>query len=204
MLVKGATGVTHFGLRHINSLGTVKSQHPHTQAAPIGTKSPPYWAFPRRHIPGQTNNPHLETCMCPACLQLIAVTSPKVPCNNRTSQITLQRNSLTNVAVVYAEKETNSLCQLSMGCLFNKTEHDDVMKWKHFPRYWPLLRGIHRSPVNSPHKGQWRGALMFSLMCVWINLWVNTREAGDLRHHRAHYDVIVMRLHLWNMTVQCT
>ena len=42
--------------------------------------------------------------------------------------------------------------------------HDDVIKWKHFPRYWPFVRGIHRSPVNSPHKGQWRGALIFSLI----------------------------------------
>ena len=50
--------------------------------------------------------------------------------------------------------------------------HDDVIKWKHFPRYWPLVRGIHRSPVNSPHKGQWRRALMFSLICVWINAWI--------------------------------
>ena len=32
--------------------------------------------------------------------------------------------------------------------------HDDVIKWKHFPRYWPFVRGIHRSPVNSPHKGR--------------------------------------------------
>ena len=32
--------------------------------------------------------------------------------------------------------------------------HDDVIKWKHFPRYWSLVRGIHQSPVNSPHKGQ--------------------------------------------------
>ena len=39
--------------------------------------------------------------------------------------------------------------------------HDGVIKWKHFPRYWPFVRGIQRSPVNSPHKGQWRGALMF-------------------------------------------
>ena len=39
--------------------------------------------------------------------------------------------------------------------------HDDVIKWKHFPRYWPFVRGIHRSRVNSPFKGQWRGALMF-------------------------------------------
>ena len=50
----------------------------------------------------------------------------------------------------------------------------------------------HRSPVNSPHKGQWRGALMFSLICVWLNVWVNHREAGDLRHYRAHNDVSVM------------
>ena len=44
-------------------------------------------------------------------------------------------------------------------------EHDGVFKWKHFPRYWPFVPGIPRSPVNSPHKGQWRGALMFSL--IW-------------------------------------
>ena len=65
-------------------------------------------------------------------------------------------------------------------------------KWKHFPRYWPFVRGIHRSPVNSPHKCQWLGALMFSFICAWINCWVNNRDADDLRRHRAHYDVIVM------------
>ena len=65
-------------------------------------------------------------------------------------------------------------------------------KWKHFPRYWPIVRGIHRSPLNSPHKGQWRGDLMFTLICARINGCVNNREAGDLRRHRAHYDVIVM------------
>ena len=70
--------------------------------------------------------------------------------------------------------------------------HNDVIKWKHFPCYWPFVRGIHRFPVNSLHKGQWRGAFMFSLICAWINLWVNNREAGDLRRYRAHYDVIVM------------
>ena len=70
--------------------------------------------------------------------------------------------------------------------------HDDVIKWKHFPRYWPFVRGIHRWPVNSPHKGQWRGALMFSLICAWINGWVNNGDAGDLRRHHAHYDVTVM------------
>ena len=79
--------------------------------------------------------------------------------------------------------------------------HVDVIKWKHFPRYWTFVRGIHWSPVNSPHKGQWRGALMFSLICVWINGRVNNREAGDLRRYRANYDVIVMlwlKFH-WNL-----
>ena len=70
--------------------------------------------------------------------------------------------------------------------------HDDVIKWKHFPRYWPVVWGIHRSPVNSPHKGQWRGALMFSLILARINSWVNNGEAGDLRRLRSHCDVIVM------------
>ena len=70
--------------------------------------------------------------------------------------------------------------------------HDDVIKWKHFPGYWPSVLGIHRSPVNSPHKGQWRGTLMFPFIYVWINGLVNNRKAGDLRRHHAHYDVTVM------------
>ena len=70
--------------------------------------------------------------------------------------------------------------------------HNDVIKWKQFPRYWLFVWGIHRSPVNSSHKGQWRGALMFSLICAWINGWVKNRDAGELRRHRTHYDVTVM------------
>ena len=72
------------------------------------------------------------------------------------------------------------------------TVHDDVIKWKHFPRYWPFVRGIHRSPVNSPHIGQWRGSLMFSLTSAWINGWRNSHKAGDLRRPLGHYDVRVM------------
>ena len=70
--------------------------------------------------------------------------------------------------------------------------HDDVIKWKHFPRYWAFLRGIRRSPVNSPHKGQGRGALVFSLICAWANGWANHRGAGDLWRRCAHYNVTVM------------
>ena len=69
--------------------------------------------------------------------------------------------------------------------------HDDIIKWKH-SRYWPFVRGIHQSRVNSPHKSQWHGASMFSVICAWINGWVNNREAGDLRRHRAHCYLIAM------------
>ena len=83
-------------------------------------------------------------------------------------------------------------CRGVYGLVMPVIFHDDVIKWKHFTRNWPFVRGIHRSPVNSPHKGQWCGALMFSLICVWITDWVNNREAGDLRRYRAHHDVTVM------------
>ena len=60
-------------------------------------------------------------------------------------------------------------------------------KWKHL-----LALCAENSPVNSPHKGQWRRALMLSLICAWINVWVNNHEAGDLRRYRARCDVTVM------------
>ena len=71
--------------------------------------------------------------------------------------------------------------------------HDEVISWEHFLRYWSFVREIHRSPVNSPHEIQWHGALMFSLICAWINGWVNNRESGDFRRQRSYYDVIVMQ-----------
>ena len=77
-------------------------------------------------------------------------------------------------------------------------------RWRHqmetLPRYWPFVRGIHRFPVNYPHKGQWGGARNFSLVCAWINGWVNNGEAGDLNRHRTHYDVTVMILD-WMMKI---
>ena len=57
----------------------------------------------------------------------------------------------------------------------------------------PFVRGSHRSPVNFPHKGQWRGALIFSLICAWMNGWINNREAGDLRRSLRRYCNV-----LWN------
>ena len=62
------------------------------------------------------------------------------------------------------------------------------MKWKHFPRYWQFVPGefAAKRPVTQSFE--------CSLICVWINSWVNNREAGDLRRYRAHYDVTVLRL----------
>ena len=69
--------------------------------------------------------------------------------------------------------------------------------WRHQMETFSALlvicvRGIHRSPVNSLHKCQWRGALMFSVIWAWISAWVNNNEIGDLRRHHTHYDVTVI------------
>ena len=78
-----------------------------------------------------------------------------------------------------------------------KITQDDVIKWKRFPRYWPLVGGIHRSPVDSPHKGQWCRALVLSLICTSTNGWAKNRDAGDLRSHRGHDDVTVIKQIHW-------
>ena len=93
---------------------------------------------------------------------------------------------------VVSDIDTSVPVTARMNVTGKSQQHDDVIKWKHFPRYWPFVRGIHRSPVNPPHKGRWRGTSMSSLICVWTNGWVNKREAGDLRRHCAHYDATVM------------
>ena len=67
--------------------------------------------------------------------------------------------------------------------------------WRHqmetFSALLAFCEGNHRSPMDPPHRGQCRGALMFSLICAWTNGWANNRDAGDLRRNRAHYYVTV-------------
>ena len=94
---------------------------------------------------------------------------------------------------------------LSFNCIMNiypsfenrtSKQVTDTQWWRHQMETFSALLAIcarnHWSPVNSPHKGQWREALMFSLIYTRINGWVNNSEAGDLRRHRAHYAVTVM------------
>ena len=67
--------------------------------------------------------------------------------------------------------------------------------WRHkmetFSALLAICVGNSPVPVNSSQKGQWCGAFVFSLVCVWIISWVNNHEAGDLRRYRIHYDVTV-------------
>ena len=80
---------------------------------------------------------------------------------------------------------------------------DGNARWRHqmetFSALLAFVRGIHRSLVNSPHKGQWCGALMFSLFCAWTNGCANNRDAGDLRRNCPHYDVTVMGIAIFRM-----
>ena len=86
--------------------------------------------------------------------------------------------AVANVILMQNDSKPSALAQI----------HDDVIKWKHFSRYWPFVRGIHRW---IPHTKA-SDAKLWCFLCAWINDWVNNCEAGDLRRHRAHYDVIVM------------
>ena len=113
-----------------------------------------------------------------------------------SSDISNQFDCLLNSLLGLTRKETSKVCIIGPFCgetIGKKGQkHGDVIKWIQIPLYWPFLRGIHRSQANSPHKGQWRRALSFSLIYTWIKGCVNNREAGNSRRHRAHYDVIVM------------
>ena len=73
-----------------------------------------------------------------------------------------------------------------------KLGHDDVIKRKIFRVTGPLWGETTGHRWLFPQKGQWRGALIFSLICAWTNGWANNRDAGNLRLHCAHYDVTVM------------
>ena len=81
-------------------------------------------------------------------------------------------------------------------CNINSVCHDNVIKWTHLPRYWPFVRGIHRSPVDSTHRGQWRGALMFSLICARTRcfLWFAPEQKVQETIETAviYYDVTVV------------
>ena len=85
--------------------------------------------------------------------------------------------------------------------------HSVVSWWRHpmetFFTLLALCAGNSPATGEFPHKDQWRGALMCSLICAWINGCVNNHEAGDLRRHRTHYDVTVMFIN-WHKGFEST
>ena len=71
-----------------------------------------------------------------------------------------------NISVTKLNVVGWSMTQSSLLFLGDQMKiHVDVIKWQHFPLCWPFVGGIYRSRLKSPHKGQWRGALVFSLIC---------------------------------------
>ena len=70
--------------------------------------------------------------------------------------------------------------------------YSKIIMIKTYSALLAICEGNHRSPVDFPHKGQWRRALTFSLICARTNGWTNNRDAGDFRRHGAHCDVTVM------------
>ena len=148
--------------------------------------------YHKRSIKGQTIHTQIAKFMGPTWGPTGSCRSQMGPMSAPWTLLSGYTHTLTCTSVqrhyhkVKAQPQPHTLdLHTALNC-----NHDDVIK--HFPRYWPFVRGNHRSPVNSPHKGQWRGTLMFSLICARINGWVSNDEAGGLRRQRAHYDVIVM------------
>ena len=97
-----------------------------------------------------------------------------------------------NVSIWWRHHEYAAVVGQRVCEMHYQPSHDNVIKSKHFPRFWPFVRGYHRLMVDSRHKSQWRGALVFCLICTWTNRWANNGDTGDLRRHRAHYGITVM------------
>ena len=89
--------------------------------------------------------------------------------------------------LLWGESTRNRWISLTKGQYMMRSSNGNI-----FRVIGPVCEGIHRSPVHSVRKGQWRGALMVSLICAWTNGSANNRGAGDLRRDRAHYDVTLI------------
>ena len=106
-----------------------------------------------------------------------------------------------NITCEY-EMFLSKLGHYTFECVGSKSSIQNILPlersswWRHQMETFSALLAIFKgnSPVTSefPHKGQWRGALMFSFIFVWKKVWVNNRDAGDLKHHHTDYDVTLM------------
>ena len=121
---------------------------------------------------------------------------------------------LINVSIVLINSLFEQACASFCVCLLplflcnsgNEHQNNDVIKWKHYPHYWPFVWGIHQPPVKSPHKGQWRRTLMFSLICA-LNKWLSKQPWGwwfetSLPSLWCHCNEITLHDHLNCLPVQ--
>ena len=112
------------------------------------------------YLCGSTLYSRIERCQT-LCLCLIKYVVHDSPWSMLWSLLCFKSALSMHIICIYCFNNTGAVAWLP----------HDVIKWKHFPHYWSFARGIHRSPVNYPHNGQWRGALVFSLICAWTNGW---------------------------------
>ena len=157
---------------------------------------------------------YLLTCLVSSELwHNITITGKKFP-KSQPFKFFLNKYSINNTWYYYFKYKISTTLQCAAilwaldykNSRFHKYEYSSWFQWPACSNYQPMMTssngnifrvtgpcvGNSTVPVISPHKGQWRRALMFSLICVWINGWVNNREAGDLRRHRGHDDVSVL------------
>ena len=103
------------------------------------------------------------------------------------------RTNVINAELMDNVTRTVALCN-------RQIELEYLSWWRHqmetFSALLAICAGIHRSPVNSPHKGPVTRSFDVFFISAQMKGWVNNGEAGDLRRNRAHYDVIVMLPHI--------
>ena len=158
-------------------------------------KTPAKWLFVQQLVnpdnKANINAPH-HWALCEGILQWPVDSPHKWPVMRKTTT----QFSVQQLVRATNRETTNARITDSLQGESSSDPQKVSTLWRHqmetFSALVALCAGNSPVPVNSPHKGQWRGALMFSLICAWTNGWVNNREAGDFRRHRAHCDVIVM------------
>ena len=83
-----------------------------------------------------------------------------------------------------------------MSLLYNLSNAKYTSWWRHQMETFSALLALcaGNSPVSGEFPAQRPVTRSFDVFFDrrQLNGWVNTREAGDLRRYRAHYDVMVM------------
>ena len=178
--------------------------------------SKPKWLKPTRQVPLQTELDFFKTLVGHILLKCKCVDKHA----NRLNVFYYVRGdchleSTTNDVIVVGECGYMSHIHCYSSALHNRKrplaspdlwgESPMMSWWRHQMDTFSALMALFAGnlPVTGGFlaKGQWHGALMFSLICAWTNSSANNRDAGDLRCHCAHYDVTVMVISWGNRNI---